>query len=57
MIMVKIEDLSINDELIYDEKYTVVYLGIKDNKVVIRDPVVGELKILKEIFESNYTVK
>lgn len=53
--MVKVNELEIGDLIKYQEGVSVIFLGVIDDKVVLKDDVIGEIKVLKEIFEKNYS--
>lgn len=55
VFMVKLEDVKHGDTLVYDNDFFVTFLHVEDDKVVVNDPVLGDLKVLISIFEKNYS--
>jgi len=53
--MVKVSEVKKGDTLIYDKSFKVTFLRVEGDKVIIKDPVLGELKVLVDIFEKHYS--
>lgn len=54
--MLKVNELSKGDVIQYQDGIQVVFISVEDDKVIIQDDVLGEIKILKTIFEKHYSV-
>ena len=53
--MLNVKELESGDIIQYQEGCSVVFVGVEDDKVIINDDVLGEIKVLKTIFEKNYS--
>lgn len=53
--MIKVNELNSGDIVQYQDGIQVVFIGEEGEKVIIKDDVLGEIKILKTIFEKNYS--
>lgn len=53
--MIRVSDLEIGDIIKYEDGISVIFLGEDSEKVILEDDVLGEIKVLKTIFEQNYS--
>jgi hypothetical protein len=53
--MINVKELESGDIVQYQKGLSVIFIGVIDDKVILHDDVIGEIKILKNIFESNYS--
>lgn len=53
--MINVNELVVGDLIKYQECVSVIFLGVDDEKVILQDDVLGEIRVLKEIFEKNYS--
>lgn len=52
--MLNLNELVEGDILKYQENYTVIFKRIENDKVILVDDVIGEIKVLKSIVEQHY---
>lgn len=53
--MINVKDVKRGDQLVYNDNFYVTFVCVIDDKVVVNDPVLGEIKVLISIFEKNYS--
>lgn len=53
--MVNLNEIENGDILKYQENCTVIFKGFEDDKVILIDDFLGEIKVLKSIVEKHYS--